>query len=82
MDIVERLRDPEYDWCNNSKKCNGPMFMEAADEIERLRGALQKIADINNETIPAPTTPAEANLWCILDSCVRVAEKALGLKER
>ena len=37
MDILERLRDPEYDWCNNNKKCNGPMFMEAADEIERLR---------------------------------------------
>lgn len=43
MDILKRLRDPEYDWCNNSKKCNGPMFMEAADEIERLRRALQHI---------------------------------------
>ena len=52
------------------------------DKMESLISALKKIADINNETIPAPTTPAEANLWCILDSCVRVAEKALGLKER
>ena len=43
MDILKRLRDPEYDWCNNSKKCNGPMFMEAAGEIERLREEVEHL---------------------------------------
>ena len=48
MDILERLRDPEYDWCNNNKKCNGPMFMQAADEIERLRHEFRELhADIS-----------------------------------
>jgi hypothetical protein len=48
-----------------------------ADEMQRLRDALQSIADIEHEHIPAPTTPAETNLWGIIDGCVRVAEKAL-----
>ena len=54
---------------------------EAADEIERLREALQSIADIKREHIPAPTTPVEANLWGIIEGCVRVAEKTLGEEE-
>ena len=52
------------------------------DKMESLISALQSIADINNETIPAPTTPAEANLWCIIDGCVRVAERALSGVEK
>ena len=51
MDIVERLRDPEYDWCNNSKKCNGPMFMEAADEIERLRKDKAELLKMLNQML-------------------------------
>ena len=71
-DIVERLR-------NVSKvELHEPLCMEAANKIERLREALQKIAAVEDEYINPPTTPSEANLWCILDSCVRVAEKALG----
>jgi hypothetical protein len=53
----------------------------AADEMQSLRDALQSIADIKREHIPAPITPAEANLWGIIEGCVRVAEKALGEKE-
>lgn len=51
MDILERLRDPEYDWCNNSKKCNGPMFMEAADEIERLRKENAELKELLQATV-------------------------------
>jgi len=42
-DIVERLRDVPPDWV--FLKDRGAMMAEAADEIERLRAALQKIID-------------------------------------
>jgi hypothetical protein len=78
-DIVERLR-------NVSKvELHEPLCMEAANEIEQLRQknaklveTLQSIAAIEHAHIPAPTTPAEANLWGIIEGCVRVAKKALG----
>ena len=70
-DIVKRLRDPlEYDVFTTRD--------DAADEIERLREALQKISAVEDEYINPPTTPSEANLWGIIEGCVRVAEKALG----
>jgi len=75
MDIVELLENLNVEWHQE------PIINLAADEIERLREALQSIADIKREHIPAPTTPAEANLWGIIEGCVRVAEKALGEKE-
>ena len=76
MDIVKRLRMKgpmsfQMDWSDRAK---------AADEIERLREALQKISAIEDEHINPPTTPSEANLWGIIEGCVRVAEKALGGK--
>jgi len=50
---------------------------EMADEIERLREALQKIADIEHEDIPAPRTPNEGTTWTVLAMAVGLAEKAL-----
>ena len=78
MDIDKWLRDERYDVCDRNMRCNGEVMEEAADEIERLREALQKIAAIEDEHINSPTTPSEANLWGIIEGCVRVADKALG----
>lgn len=47
------------------------------EQIVRLREALQKIADIEHEDIPEPTTPNEANVWTVLAMAVGLAEKAL-----
>ena len=80
MDIDKWLRDERYDVCDRNMRCNGEVMEEAADEIERLREALQKISAIEDEHINPPTTPSEANLWGIIEGCVRVAEKALGGK--
>jgi len=46
-------------------------------EIKRLREVLQKIADIEHEDIPSPTTPNEANVWTVLAMTIGLAEKAL-----
>ena len=51
------------------------------DEIKRLREVLQKIADIEHEDIPAPTTPNEANVWTVLAMTIGLAEKALKESE-
>ena len=73
MDIVKRLKaKPPKGFVTS------PLMIEAATEIERLREALQKISAIEDEHINPPTTPSEANLWRIIEGCVRVAEKALG----
>jgi len=72
MDIVETLRE---------RYRLDPTVQQAADEIERLREALQKIADIDGWYIKPPSTPEEANLFGIIEGCVRVAEKTLGRKE-
>jgi hypothetical protein len=50
---------------------------EKNKEIERLRKALKKIANIKHEDIPSPITPNEANVWTILAMTVGLAEKAL-----
>ena len=46
-------------------------------ENVRLREVLQKIADIEHEYIPVPTTPNEANVWTVLAMIIGLAEKAL-----
>jgi len=51
------------------------------NEIERLRGALQKIAAVDDEKLPTPVTQVEGVLWSTLDACVGLARKALGEKE-
>ena len=50
-------------------------------ENVRLREVLQKIADIEHEDIPVPTTPNEANVWTVLAMTIGLAEKALKEKE-
>ena len=62
-------------------KCWIAAGKEATDEIERLRGALQKIADVDDEKLPTPVTQAEGVLWSTLGACVDLARKALGEKE-
>lgn len=46
-------------------------------EIERLREALQKIAAVDGEQLPTPSTPKEGVLWSTLDACVGIAYKTL-----
>ena len=79
-DIVERLRNILGSGCIDDDYAGEDILGEAADEIEKLRKALKDIADIKHEHINAPATIAEANLWGIIDGCVRVAEKALERK--
>ena len=76
MDIVERLRKRAASWVSVGWG-NNDIFDEAANTIERLRGVLQQIADIEHEDIPAPTTPNEANVWTVLAMTIGLAEKAL-----
>ena len=52
-----------------------------SERIEKLEAALRKIADIEHEELPKPTSPAESTLWVILTGCVEVAEKALEGKD-
>ena len=47
------------------------------DEIERLQGVLQQIADVEHEDIPAPKTPNEGTTWTVLAMAIGLAEKAL-----
>jgi len=83
MDIVEwlrkfyeRLNKGDWNYATNVVFLNNRLE-EAADEIERLREALQKIADIEHEDIPAPRTPNEGTTWTVLAMAVGLAEKAL-----
>jgi len=55
-------------------------FNKAMQRIKDLEGALQKIADIEDEHINAPKTDAEANLWTCLAMCVDIAQQALDWK--
>ena len=80
MDIDERLRQEIGGYTDKDIEKAEVNMQEAATEIERLREALQKISAIEDEHINPPTTPSEANLWGIIEGCVRVAEKALGGK--
>jgi hypothetical protein len=75
-DIVERLRrfsEPVGGGSVSPKD----LAKEAADEIERLREALRKIANIEHENIPAPQTSNEGVTWTVLAMAVGLAEKAL-----
>jgi hypothetical protein len=54
---------------------------EQDKEIERLRGVLQQIADIEHEDIPAPKTSNEGVTWTVLAMAVGLAEKALKENE-
>jgi len=74
MDIVERLREKKR--TITSDEVFADRF-EAADEIERLRGVLQQIADIEHEDIPTPQTSNEGVTWTVLAMAVGLAEKAL-----
>jgi hypothetical protein len=77
MDILGRLR-VAAEFKNRREKLDSPNIIhEAADEIERLREALQKIADIEHEDVPAPRIPNEGVTWTVLAMAVGLAEKAL-----
>ena len=92
MDIVERLAQQAAETINGGEFYDGKWYTEgqrqawrkamtpAADEIERLREALQKIAAVDDERLPSPSTPEEAVLWSTLGACVDLARKALGDK--
>ena len=76
MDIVERLRKRAATWVSVGWG-NNDIFDEAANTIERLRGILQQIADIEHEDIPTPQTSNEGVTWTVLAMAVGLAEKAL-----
>jgi len=71
MDIVERL--------DEHLRFNGKdqLSRDAKSAIERLRGVLQQIADIEHEDIPTPQTSNEGVTWTVLAMAVGLAEKAL-----
>jgi len=75
-DEIERLRREREIFSqalNDANEWGGELY---ADN-ERLREALQKIADIEHEDIPAPRTPNEGTVWTVLAMVVGLAEKAL-----
>ena len=83
-DEIERLRGALKTFADNVRKTNSGIDENWAKTIyplkaenQRLRGVLQKIADIEYEYIPAPTTPNEANVWTVLAMTIGLAEKAL-----
>ena len=83
-DEIERLRRALKTFADNVRKTNSGIDKNWAKTIyplkaenQRLRGVLQKIADIEHEYIPAPTTPNEANVWTVLAMTIGLAEKAL-----
>ena len=83
-DEIERLRGALKTFADNVRKTNSGIDKNWAKTIyplkaenQRLRGVLQKIADIEYEYIPAPTTPNEANVWTVLAMTIGLAEKAL-----
>ena len=85
---IERLRGALKTFADNVRKTNSGIDKNWAKTIyplkaenQRLRGVLQKIADIEYEYIPAPTTPNEANVWTVLAMTIGLAEKALKESE-
>ena len=83
-DEIERLRGALKTFADNVRKTNSGIDKNWAKTIyplkaenQRLREALQKIADIEHEDIPEPTTPNEANVWTVLAMTIGLAEKAL-----
>ena len=73
MDIVDELTDLSGAPANEVKA----VADKAIKEIERLRGTLQKIADIEHEDIPSPKTPTEGIMWTVLAMAVGRAEDTL-----
>ena len=73
MDIVDELTDLSGAPANEVKA----VADKAIKEIERLRGTLQKIADIEHEDIPSPKTPTEGIMWTVLAMAVGLAEDTL-----
>jgi len=81
MDIVERLRRGIItEWSNGW--IEDETMEEAADEIERLRGALRDIYEVyaGSEGIPKPMTAAEGYLLQQLMEAARIAARALAGK--
>ena len=76
-DLVKQLRERSRQYVDNEYNFD----KQAADRIEKLEAALQKIADIEQEDLPKPAGAAEGTLWVILAGCVEVAEKALEGKD-
>ena len=79
-DIVKKLRDGDY----TIKMLDGEIQYlnhAAADRIEQLEAALEKIAAIEDEHINVPKTEEGAHLWTALAMCVELAERALGEKK-
>ena len=82
-DIVERLRKGvDNDGYHHLIDAAEKTMQEAADEIERLRNALDRIAFIEDEHINDPKNPMVANLWTTLMMCVEIAEAALKNEPR
>jgi len=77
MDIVERLRNQARFGATSAAKVR----LDAANEIERLRSVLQKIADIEHEDLPAPKTSNEGITWIVLAMAIGLSEKALKENE-
>ncbi|KPK13969.1 MAG: hypothetical protein AMJ56_00545 [Anaerolineae bacterium SG8_19] len=76
-DLVNRLMDCGTFGAEGAES----LCSEAADRIETLEKALQKIAVIEDEHINVPKTNEGANLWACLAMCVELAERALGEKK-
>lgn len=74
-DLVKRLRR-RWDWSNPDSMINSMIDerSEAADEIERLRGALMKISDLDTRVIWGEDSEVRAAYY----EAVRVADEALG----
>jgi uncharacterized membrane protein YccC len=72
-DEIDRLRERIFSLGHENER----EMKKMRDEAEVLREALQKIADIEHEDIPAPKTPNEGVTWTVLAMAVGLAEKAL-----
>jgi hypothetical protein len=84
-DIVKKLREFESflkDPKPGEHVIKSDIFDEAADEVERLREALQKIAAIDTEKITSALGSGIATkLWVKLNECVELSREALGEKK-
>ena len=78
MDILDQLHGAH--WADASERLR--LVNLAADEIERLREALQDIREVyaGSEGIPKPMTAAEGYLLERLMEAVRIAARALAGK--
>ena len=79
-------RFPEhFDYCVRAREQGLDQVAEYIHKIvaerDRLREALHKIAEIEHEDIPKPTTPNEGYTWTVLAIAVGLAEQALKGEE-